>query len=511
MRPARFAILAAAVGLVLIAATACKELKPTPTPKETTTAQSFAERAEGRIRVQKAVVAGAFYPADPAQLTAMIQGFLDKATVPEIKDPIFGIIAPHAGYQYSGPVAAYSYKALAGRKYDLVVVMGPAHFDAISDVVILDVDRMQTPLGTLPIDRAGTRALLAAGDWISYDPTELGQEHSVEVELPFLQTVLGDVPVVLMAVANPTPAFCKKFARVLDETFRGRNVLFVASSDLSHYHPYDVAQEMDQRLLALVGKQDQEALAAESKARTIEACGIGPIQTLLELYRLRGGKDVRVLKYLNSGDTAGGKDRVVGYGSAVLTLPASGGGTKMTSEYLSAADKKELLAIARKTVEEFVRTGKAPAFTENSDVLKRDGAAFVTLREKGDLRGCIGHVVAREPLYLCVRDMAVAAASEDPRFPPVRPEELKNIEIEVSVLTPMAPVKDPATIQVGRDGLMIRKGFRQGLLLPQVADEYGWDRETFLDHTCRKAGLPIGAWRHGHVRIERFSAEVFGE
>ena len=510
MTPRRLAVLAT-LGLALAVAPACKETRETGPAKNAGAMKPFAERAEGRVRVHKAVVAGAFYPADPTQLTSMIKGFLDRASVPEVKDSVFGIIAPHAGYPYSGPVAAYSYKTLIGRKYDAVVVMGPTHYPARSEVVILDVDQVQTPLGTLQVDRAGTQALLAAGDWIKYDPGELGQEHSIEVELPFIQTVLGDVPIVGMAIGNPTPAFCRKLAEVLDRTFRGRNVLFVASSDLSHYHPYDVAGRMDQRLLSLVGKQDQETLAAESKTRQVEACGIGPIQTLLELYRLRGGKDVRVLKYLNSGDTAGDKDRVVGYGAAVFTLPPSGGGAKMPGDYLSAADKKELLTIARRTVEEFVRTKKAPAFTTSSDVLQRDGAAFVTLREKGDLRGCIGHVVAREPLYLCVRDMAVAASSEDPRFPPVRPEELKNIDIEVSVLTPMAPVKDPTTIQVGRDGLMIRKGGRQGLLLPQVPDEFGWDRETFLDQTCRKAGLPAGAWKDKDAEILSFQAIVFQE
>jgi AmmeMemoRadiSam system protein A/AmmeMemoRadiSam system protein B len=398
-----------------------------------------------------------------------------------------------------------------GRRYDVVVVMGPAHYPSKAAVAILDADRVQTPLGTTAVDRAGTVALLTAGkDRVAHDPGVFGREHSVEVQLPFLRAALGDAPVVLLAVADPRPESCKALALLLDAAFRGRNALFVASSDLSHYHPDDVARAMDGTFLDLVAARDPAAMFAAADARKVEACGIGPIGTLLELFRLRGGGTARVLKYLNSGDTAGGKDRVVGYGAVVLAA-ADEGGKAMNGDGLGDADKKALLAIARRAVEAVVRTGKAPEVDAASAALKENGAAFVTLRKKGDLRGCIGHVIAREPLYLSVRDMAVAAATEDPRFDPVRPDELAEIDIEVSVLTPPRPVKDVADLRVGRDGLILRKGFRQGLLLPQVADEYGWDVPTFLDQTCRKAGLPPGAWKDKDAEILSFQAIVFHE
>jgi AmmeMemoRadiSam system protein B/AmmeMemoRadiSam system protein A len=500
-----------AIAGALVAPVGCTETRDDPAKAGTVTARTFSEHAEGRLRVQEPVVAGSFYPEDPTELATAVKGFLAAAVVPTIPEEVFGIVAPHAGYVYSGPVAGYSYKAVQGRKYDVVVVIGPAHYASNAAIAVLDVDRVRTPLGTMNVDRAATVALLAAGKGrVAYDPGVFAREHSIEVQLPFIQTALGDVPVVLLAVADAGPASCRALAGWLDATFRGRRALFVASSDLSHYHPDDVARTMDGKFLDLVAKRDPAALFPEAAARTVEACGLGPIATLLELFRLRGGGDARVLKYLNSGDTAGGKDRVVGYGAVVFTTPG-GGGKAMGGDVLSDADKKALIAIARKTVEAVVRTGKKPDVDAASAALKEDGAAFVTLRKKGDLRGCIGHVIAREPLYLSVRDMAVAAATEDPRFDPVRAEELADIDIEVSVLTPPRPVKDVSEIRVGRDGLILRNGFRQGLLLPQVADEYGWDVPTFLDQTCRKAGLPAGAWKDPATEILSFQAIVFHE
>ena len=225
-----------------------------------------------------------------------------------------------------------------------------------------------------------------------------------------------------------------------------------------------------------------------------------------------------MLKYLNSGDTSGDHSRVVGYGSVALLAPA---GQQTTAnaprtgdeDPLSPDDKKMLLHIARDTVTTFVKTGKKPDFQVASPALKANGAAFVTLR-KGpthELRGCIGQIIAMMPLWECVREMAVAAASQDPRFSPVRPTELGDINIEISVLTPPVRVRDVAEIQVGVHGLIMSRGFYRGLLLPQVPTELGWDRDTFLDQTCVKAGMQPGCWRDRATTIERFTAIVFSE
>jgi AmmeMemoRadiSam system protein A len=172
-------------------------------------------------------------------------------------------------------------------------------------------------------------------------------------------------------------------------------------------------------------------------------------------------------------------------------------------------DRQLLLKLAREAIAAFV--GAAPAHVPGtSEVLERLGGAFVTLRAHGDLRGCIGHIEMNEPLGRVVPRCAVAAATTDPRFPPITPSELQQIEIEVSLLSALEPIAGPHDIEVGRHGLVVESGRDRGLLLPQVAAEWGWDAETFLAHTCHKAGLPRDAWKHG-ARLWRFDAEVFGE
>jgi len=479
-------------------------------------------------------VAGQFYPGDPVALRKMVDDFLGKADPPKNLGDVFGVVAPHAGYIYSGPVAAYSFKAVEGKKYDVIVVLGLSH-RTWGTIAVLDYDAYQTPLGAVKIDRAASRRLVAADAGLFEKSDRMFRgEHSLEVELPFLQTVLPGTPVVMVIIGQADRPMLQQLAAALDATFRDTRTLFVASSDMTHYRRYDDAKEADLETLALLGKRDVDGLLHEPDAHE-RLCGLNPVVTLFELYKLRGGTDARVLKYLNSGDTAGDKTRVVGYGSMALIAPAGGAKTKAApaaadpspaaddpspaataaaAEWnLQPADKKQLLKIARETLDAYIRTGKKPDFQVNSPMLTSNGAAFVTLEKNPgkQLRGCIGHVVAQEPLWRCVRDMAVAASTEDPRFPRVRENELKDIHIEISVLTPPTPVKDVSEIHVGEHGLIIGRGWNRGLLLPQVATEYHWNRETFLDQTCLKAGLPAGSWREPGTKIEKFSAVVFDE
>ncbi|MCJ7507703.1 MAG: AmmeMemoRadiSam system protein A [candidate division Zixibacteria bacterium] len=178
---------------------------------------------------------------------------------------------------------------------------------------------------------------------------------------------------------------------------------------------------------------------------------------------------------------------------------------------LSQSDKEILLNIARKTIEARVKGQKPPEFKVDSEILKENRGAFVTLEKNGQLRGCIGYIQAIKPLYITIEEMAEQAALHDPRFAPVSEEELNDLGIEISVLTPLKKISDISQIEVGRDGIYIRKGFNSGLLLPQVATEYGWDRGTFLEQTCYKAGLPPNAWKEKTCEIYIFSADIFGE
>jgi AmmeMemoRadiSam system protein A len=243
----------------------------------------------------------------------------------------------------------------------------------------------------------------------------------------------------------------------------------------------------------------------------------------MEYVRRLGARRGVLLKQANSGDTAGPKDRVVGYAALAFWRDgaAAGGhdaakagaakpGATVPVGRLDGAARAELLGIARRAIAETVRGSQRTETGSANPALQTPQGAFVTITIGGELRGCIGTFREDTPLYRTVAQMAVAAASEDPRFPPLTAAELPKTHVEISALTPMKPVADVREIEVGRHGLYVTQGFHSGVLLPQVATEYGWDRTTFLEQTCRKAGLPKNAWQEG-AKILSFEAEVFGE
>jgi len=455
------------------------------------------------IEVQEPVVAGKFYPADAGELGKQISRYLASAGQGEIQGEIYGLIAPHAGYVYSGPVAGYAYREIMGRSYDLVVIIAPSHFAPLNGVSILDKDVYRTPLGDILIDRETAGRLINSSDWITYDPALFAREHSLEVHLPFLQkAVEPGFKILPVVMGNPSPAMAKALADSLSDAVRGRKVLFVASSDMSHYHAYDDAAAMDRKTLGYIENGMMDTLVRECGTRESELCGLGPVQVILELAGKMGIEGGTVLRYANSGDTAGDKSRVVGYGSIAFSNPVAD---------LALADKQTLLSLARTTLEGFVKTGSVDDVTPDSQALREPGAAFVTLKTGENLRGCIGQLRPTMALYRSVSQMAVSSCSRDRRFRPVKPEELDRIRIEISVMSPFQRVPDPEDVRVGIDGLYIAGKGRSGVLLPQVPVEQGWDREMYLESICRKAGLPPGSWREAGVELYRFQAQVFSE
>jgi len=491
-----------------------------------------AEKAPGRelpegLGTFTPVVAGTFYPAAPAELKAMIQGFLIQAQVPEIPGRIFAVLAPHAGYEFSGPVAGFAYKALQAQGRKKFVIIAPTHhYPGAGKVAVLNADYYQTPLGKVKINRDKVRKLYLLGDWVTTEPMYFSREHSGEVQIPFLQMIVGDgLEIVVIVMPDPSREVTQKLAQALQEVFPEPDWVLIASSDLSHYHTNELARQIDRNTLNLIAQMNIDQLFQEGigPVRTAEACGLGPIVTVMEAFKAKGSGMVKVLNAQNSFDTAKmNPERVVGYGAVAFIMGAgkspgqiqAGPEVEELKPYggdLSLEEKKELMTIARLAVETYVRQNRIPEVEVKHPRLKELGAAFVTLTEFGQLRGCIGHVIAQEPLYLCVRDVACEAAKHDPRFQPVRPEELKDLEYEISVLSPLAPVKDLKIIKVGRDGLVMRMGPYQGLLLPQVPVEQGWDRDTFLSHTCLKAGMGTNCWSNPEVQILRFQGLVFKE
>ncbi len=472
--------------------------------------------------VRNPAVAGSFYPADPVALTTMMDQMLSAAQLPAVNGTILAAVAPHAGYVYSGPVAAYTYAALKGHTYKRVVVIAPSHFVGFDFTSVFNGSAYRTPLGTIPVDKKFAHQLTQLSPTIQlsdtgHTPTAAGGEHALEVQLPWLQHTLGSftlVPIVMGYQSYETSrALGIALAKLIsDEKKNGEGeTLVLASSDLSHYHPYDEAVSIDRKSLYALTAWDYFSMSRNFQTRLWEACGGAPIVAAMIYAERMGATEAEILKYANSGDTSGDTSRVVGYGSAVFVRSAQTATTSAPFS-LTAEEKKELLQIARKSVEGAIRSHETytPEAT-HSEKLSTEYGAFVTLTEEGSLRGCIGYVSATKPLYLTVRDVASFAALRDPRFPAVTAAELPALHYEISVLSPLRRVMNPEEIVVGRDGLLMKNGTSEGLLLPQVPTEQGWDRQTFLEQTCVKAGLPRTCWKDENTDIFRFTAEVFHE
>jgi len=467
-------------------------------------------------KVRPAAVAGSFYPADSAELAKMVDGFLAKATPPPLTG-VVALVAPHAGYQYAGQVAAYSYALLKGKKFDRVVVIAPSHYEAFGFSSVYDGAAYTTPLGQVPVDRAFAAKLAAMSKSIrlsglGHTPTPDKPEHALEDQLPFLQRVLGQFQLVPIVMGDQSYENCRALGLALAKLIQGTNTLIVASSDLSHYHPYDQAEVIDHKTLNAIEEWDYLSMARNFESQIWEACGGGPIIAAMIASERLGASQAKVLDYANSGDTPGGdKTRVVGYGAVAFVKPQARAGSAEAPFSLSQRAKDELLKIARNSVETAVRDHKQYEYSPpmGLEALEQERGAFVTLNEHGQLRGCIGYVAPVKPLWATVRDVAAFAALRDSRFRPVSAGELGALEYEVSVLSPMRRVLDVKEIRVGRDGLIMKSGDIEGLLLPQVPVEEKWDRTTFLDETCYKAGLSKNCWQSADTDIFRFTALVF--
>lgn len=467
-------------------------------------------------QVRQAAVAGSFYPSDTKELTVTVDSFLADARVPAQNGRIIALVAPHAGYPFSGAVAAHSYALLKGRPTHRVVVIAPSHYDAFPFASVYDGDAYATPLGKIAVDRGFARKLAHSSPNIQLSsrghvPSPDGAEHSLEVQLPFLQRTLSDFQLVAIIMGDQSYEASRALGVALSDLLRGTDTLIVASSDLSHYHPYEQAVTLDAKTLNAIGEWDYLTLSDNFQSRTWEACGGGPIIAAMIAAERLGATSAKVIKYANSGDVTGDRNRVVGY-SAVALFHNQGRGTEAPKFSLTRAEKRQLWEIANKSVESAVKDGKLYSLPANlSASLMQDRGAFVTIKKRGDLRGCIGYTAAIQPLALTVRDVAGFAALRDPRFPPVTADELSQLQYEISVLSPMRRVSDLTHIKVGEHGLLIKQGRYRGLLLPQVAIEQHWDRNAFLDETAIKAGLPAKAWRDKDADLFMFTAVVFGE
>lgn len=479
-----------------------------------------------RSSTRPSALAGSWYPADPTALRNSIDQYMKHAKAVSAPGTILGIVAPHAGHVYSGPVAAYAYRQIQGKQFDTVVVIAPNHVDPrLRFSSVLTHGAYATPLGIVPVDTATAEAMVNHDPADNVQASELGHlsgysgrmEHAIEIQLPFLQYTLGEFSLAPVVMGGQDPESVAALARAIVAAVRGRNALIVGSSDLSHFFPAQEARGYDERVKGYIEAYDIDGLLADDGVEKSHVCGRGPIAVAMLACRELGANRATVLRMANSGDVSGDAGSVVGYLAAAFSAsPESGGEEDSASEPtvgvnlgLTSDEKDILRNVVLQTLNSVVRTRQTPRFDNFSGNLGEHRGAFVTLTRRGDLRGCIGNIVGTQPLISTVAEMTRAAALKDPRFSPVRPEELPEIEFEISVLTPIRRVKDTREIVVGRDGIIITRGYNRGLLLPQVATEYGWDLETFLEQTCRKAGLPRDAWKDPDTVIEAFSAEIF--
>jgi hypothetical protein len=475
-------------------------------------------KEEGKVmkeEVRRPAVAGSFYPGDGKTLSRQVREYLSQAAKEEVGGEIFGLVSPHAGYMYSGLVAAHAFKIVEGMKFDAVVIVAPSHRFPFQGASVYDRGAYETPLGVLPVEKEICQKLKSESSLLQSLPQAHSQEHSLEVQLPFLQEALGKFNLVPIVIGSQDYRSCEAVGKAIAQAVKGKKVLLVASTDLSHYHPYDRAVELDKIILNDIQAFDAQKLSRDLDGGKGEACGGGPVIAVMVAARELGANRAKILKYQNSGDVTGDRSGVVGYGAAVF-FRNSGAAKKEPdgrkagiSLGLTEEEKKDLRQIAQAAIERRLKGGKASPVDIAGGHLKENRGAFVSLHRRGQLRGCIGAIQPNRPLYQVVEEMAAAAAFEDTRFAPLSAHELKDLDLEISVLTPLQRVQDIQEIEVGKHGLYIKKGSYGGLLLPQVATEYKWDRVTFLEETCRKAGLPKNAWKEKGTEIYLFSADIF--
>ena len=520
----------------------CAQAEPpiAPAAQPSVDSSSAAVTAQGKTaeKTRPAAVAGLFYPAQKQALARQIDEFLAAAKGEPVQH-LRGVIVPHAGYRYSGPTAAFAYKQLAGRDFRTVIVMGPSHYAEFQGAFVSGAEAYETPLGRVPLAALARqlaqkppfaerpRCRVVSPPWAAESPREppaAGEElpdtweHSVEVQVPFLQKTLADFTLVPIVFGDVDPqAAARELASRLDD-----KTLLVASSDLSHYYPDKKARHLDTTCIEAICKLNCEWMAEQ------EACGKLPILTLMHLARAKGWQ-AKLLDYRTSGDTAGDRSAVVGYAAIAFfdAQPAKAAPPPKTSDSKTGdsktsawtpEDREFLLTLARRSIVQAVQSGKlsevelgklAPKLTEPR-------ACFVTLTEKGELRGCIGHIFPREPLAHAVVHNAASAALRDFRFSPVTPQELSKIHIEISILTLPQPLdfKSPedllAKLRPRVDGVVLRVGQHQATYLPQVWEQIA-GKESFLSHLAEKAGLPPNDWKRPDASVLVYQVEAFEE
>jgi AmmeMemoRadiSam system protein B/AmmeMemoRadiSam system protein A len=461
--------------------------------------------------------AGRFYPADKETLTKDLAGLFDNCKKSPDSWDIRAIISPHAGYTYSGKTAAAAFSAIPRNSvFKNIFIIGSSHVMYFDGASVYNSGDYITPLGKVTVNREIANKLIQANKVFNFPTNAHLQEHSIEVQLPFIQYYFNNkqqiVPVIIGTDDENT---VKKIAAALRPWFTPEN-LFIISSDFSHYPAYKDAVENDNlTAISILSGNPQTFLNTLNKNTAKHIPGLvtsmcGWTSGLTLLYLAEGNKDLefKLIDYSNSGDSPNaGKDQVVVYNAIALIEKKQNAVPKHQSENsfsFSEEEKKQLFAIAKNSIRSMLYDNKKFVIDEKSipENLKKPMGAFVTLKINGALRGCIGRFISSEPLYNVVQASAISSAFEDPRFSPLTKEEYKKTDIEITVLGPLKKINNINEIVLGKHGIYIKKGSRSGTMLPQVAIENGWTVEEFLGFTSRdKAGLGWDGWKDAEISI----------
>jgi MEMO1 family protein len=461
--------------------------------------------------------AGKFYPGDRDTLKITLsQLFADCKKSPGIWN-VRAIISPHAGYQFSGRVAASAFSAIPkDAVFKNIFIIGSSHVMYFDGASVYNCGDYITPLGKVPVNKEIANKLIHDNRIFKFPVTAHIQEHSIENQLPFIQSYFKIVPTIVpVIIGTDDENTVKKVAEALRPWFTPEN-LFVISSDFSHYPSYKDANENDRlTALSIISGDPKTFLKtlSDNSAKRIPGlvtsmCGWTSGLTLLYLADGDHNLEIKLIDYANSGDSkVGGKAEVVGYNALVMIDKKKIGehsGRSESSFNITAEEKKQLFAIAKGSIQSVLDHKGKFLIDEKSipENLKKPMGAFVTLKINGDLRGCIGRFISSEPLFEVVQESAISSAFEDPRFPPLTKNEYKNTEIEITAIGPLKKINNINEIILGKHGIYIKKDNRSGTMLPQVAIENGWTVEEFLGFTSRdKAGLGWDGWKDAEIFI----------
>lgn len=417
--------------------------------------------------IRKPVVAGQFYPESPSQLKAMIKGLVDEQAV---REEVIGLVSPHAGYIYSGPVAGAVFSKIEFK--DTFIIIGPNHTGRGKPLSIMTEGTWKTPLGEVELDSELGKKILAISSHLEEDKAAHLSEHSIEVQLPFLQYFRRDIKLVPIMLAFSTGAVFKEIGREIARAIRELNqeVVIIASSDMTHYEPQESARRKDSEAIEAILELNEDELLRRVDESNISMCGYAPTVVLISAAKELGVGSAELVRYQTSGDTTGDYSSVVGYAGIIIK------------------GMSPLVQLARKTVETLVREGKTIQPEELTPEMKQRAGVFVSIHKLGELRGCIGTF---EPTKKNVAGEiianAVSSATRDPRFPPIAPNELKHLSYSVDVLTRPEPVESQDQLDPRKCGVIVECGMRRGLLLPDLEGVDSVDQQ--IDICRQKAGI----------------------